>query len=340
MTTNRVNQKTEISERKNSAGHLSAWFFSAQQRIYMFLAMYLFTLSGALADSNFSVVEVSRQRINSPYYTHGEPGPRVNLPYFTAEEILLWDGAPVHISATGDCDTRPLPRKNNLPVYPRTAWLASPRVDSRACWVGNSSHESLIGLDKTGHVRWARSLPCINTLPTTLIGANRDGLVLSNLEVWSSSTGEIILPPSPTSRSSNSGLYRPHHRDIILFDTESTLYSSQGGLWRFDPASRHTELLQQAERRWGFGKVLVEDIAQDPGENYLYLAKRLEMRGPGWVAFEVFDPIRRITLFKQKHGRGKLCSNVRVTAGPNGHVAFSFHDGESFILIHYRIDKR
>jgi hypothetical protein len=189
-------------------------------------------------------------------------------------------------------------------------------------------------------LQWARQLPSVNTLPTTLIGASRDGLVLSNLEVWSPSTGKTILPSSPVSRFSSAGLYRPHHRDLILFDTEAALSGSQSGLWRFAPASRHTELLQQAERRWGFGKVLVEDIAQDSRETYLYLAKRLEIRGPGWVAFEVYDPKRRTTLFRQKHGRGKLCSNVRVIAGSNGHVAFSFHDGDSFVLIHYRIDKR
>jgi len=324
-------------EETKRAGDRLIRFARISLRCFALLALALPAVSGAWGSPALRVVKVSQQRIDSPLYTRGEPGPRVNLPFFTGAGELRWDGSPVHAKATGDCDTRPLPRKNGIPLYPRTARLASPRVDSRACRNDVTIRTSLVGLDETGRLRWDRPLPLSQGLPSTLIGASRDGLILSTLEVWSPVGGANLLPPHPATLFPDAGLYRPRHRDLVLFDGEATPFSDRGGLWRFDTASRRSEPLQPAKRHWGIGRILVEEMAQDPAEKYLYLAKRLEIRGPGWVAFEVFDPARRTTLFEEKFGRGKACSNVHVVAGPDGNVAFSFHDGESFVLIHYRI---
>ena len=80
----------------------------------------LVALAGeAAAASALRVRELGRGEIPFPDPPGQLAPPRVNRPYFDAQNRLRWDDAPIHGQATGSCDTAPSQTNaNGFPIFP------------------------------------------------------------------------------------------------------------------------------------------------------------------------------------------------------------------------------
>ena len=285
--------------------------------------------------------------------------PRVNRPYFDAQNRLRWDDAPIHGQATGSCDTVPSQTNaNGFPIFPRMTRMLAPRVDERRCPVtrpdGRVTTEiTLIGLDAAGRVTWQRTLGFqsgAHLIDQQLVGATRDGLVLSSLEVWSPETGETLLPaparpvgpearPVPRFQVMGSALYLPARREFLVFEADVTLTRRQGGLYRVRPDAETRELTLPVTATISGAHDRVESMATLEDGRHAVLAQRRAFRGPSSVSVAVLNPVARRLVFRADHGKACVCADPVVVVGRDGHVGFSYRDDSArrHVLVHYRI---
>lgn len=300
------------------------------------------------------LVRLGEERFDFP---QTELGPRIFRPYFDEDGRLRFSDAPVHGRATGACDTEP-PRlgPGGRPLYPRHTVLLSPRVDERRCLRGTrpGTDITLLGIGADGEVTWQRSLEFISgsrRLDRRLIGAGPEGLVLSDLEVWSPATGETLVPGRthpvpgedrsvPDHQVDGRALYHPELRRIFLFDAEASLLDRRGGLYVFDPASSERELIAAISAGPTGTYDRVEDMALGPAGRYLVLGERLAVRGPSSVSIALFDLDTRRLVFLERHGEGSSCSNPTVVTHRGGEVGFSYRDANQrqYVLVRYRLE--
>ncbi|WP_126455815.1 hypothetical protein [Sulfuriflexus mobilis] len=307
-------------------------------------------------------IVVNKLAVKQIPYHNPDPaaGPLVNLPYFDVQNGLRWNNDLVHTETTGDCDRVPRPvNVNGYPIYPRRTHLAKPRVDERHCLKeidGRVTSKSvLIGVDSTDGVRWQRPMVFPSgkrEFQEYVIGATPDGLVLNILEVLSPETGKTIFPAPvkeiasenrsvPKYRFTGAGQFRPSTKRFYVYDAEVTLFSSTGGLYEIDPVSDDKKLIQSAKSTLWRGHIIIEKMALNEELGVLLLAKRLEQRGPGWVAFSVFDLATQREVFEERFGDNCYCTDPYVVLGKNGDVGFSYRNqnDNNYGLVHYRITR-
>ena len=303
------------------------------------------------------VMRLEETRIAFPEEHDGMPEPRVNRAYFDATNALRWDDRAVHQEATGDCDTPSTwLAPNGRRLFSRRTRMLGPRVDERRCPRSGrpGTDIALVGFDADGRVKWQRPLMFRSgeyAIDQTLIGTTPEGLVLSDLEVCSPSTGETIVParthrsggpesrPVPDHHFVSSALYHPKRNEFLVFDAEVTLVHREGGLYRIDARTGAKELL------WGVAATLigtydrVEEIALSRNGNFVLLAQREAVRGPSSVSVAVLDLEAGRRVFEQRHGRGHACAAPQVLAGDDGHVGFAYRDEHTreHVLVHYRL---
>lgn len=319
------------------------------------IAAVLITTQGACAQESLRVTKISEKQVPVPATIQ----PRVNYGYFDAENNLEWNDDPV-LQTSQRIQADGLHREDNeQATCQRTTFMLNPRVDQDLCTTRLNSGSaqldtSLIGLDETSRITWKRSLGFESGSTTTrraLIAANPRGLVLSDLEVWSPDTGETIFP-APTYQVTEdkqhgkysrlgSALYDQDTSVFFLFDAEVSLLRREGGLYRLDPRTDEKTLLHQVATTPLGGYVEIEEMALTEETDYLLLARRLSIRGPGWVSFSVFDLKRRRMVFDERHGEGHMCVQPRMRLGKEGNMAFWYRDEtlQKHVLVHYLLTR-
>lgn len=266
---------------------------------------------------------------------------RIAMPYFGSNNQLLWNDDPV--TDAGDCSSAWFPQaKLSSARCERRTVMLKPRVDECRCTGKTSNRVSTAiayaGIDDSSHERWRRqSLTAGQTSGPQLAGATPEGLVFSNFEVWSAHTGETVHTALSRPGSFTSTCYLPDSRAYLKFDADVTLLHVHGGL------SLHTsdgkrELVLPVQSTL-FGYYTVESIAPVPGTQLVLLGERYTTRGQGSARFELFDLESRRVLFSEERSKGHYIADVRVVAGSDGHVVFSYLDESAghFQVVHYRI---
>jgi hypothetical protein len=320
----------------------------------------LVVLAGeAVAGSPLAVRELGRTAVAFPDPPGRDPTPRVHQAYFDVGDVLRLSDVPVHATPTGGCDTDPPQRgPGGVVLRPRTTRMLAPRVDERRCTVtqadGRTATEiTLLGLDHAGRVTWQRALGFrsgSHLIDQHLIGATRDGLVLSSLEVWSPETGEVLLP-APTrpagseARSvprwafAGSALFFPARREFLVFEADVTLTRRRGGLYRVRADADSRELILPVAAGLSGAYDRVEAMASLADGRHVALAQRREFRGPTPVSLAVLDLETRRLVFRAEHGKGSVCDDPTLAVGRDGHVGFAYRDqtARQHVLVHYRM---
>lgn len=267
---------------------------------------------------------------------------RIDLPYFDVQNQLRWNGELV--TDAGKCSVDWFPGVTLREARcSRTTLMLNPRVDECRCSgktsMGVGTAISYAGLDATSKERWRRYSHAPDSHSgRRLSGADPDGLVFDNLEVWSPDTGETIRPADASHRSFDTTYYLPGRNAYLKFDAEVTLLHSEGGLYLQVP-NGGLELVLHVETKL-FGYYRVESVAPVAGTSLILLGERYSTRGPGSARFELFDLATRKVLFRDERSEDHYIASVKVIAGADGHVAFSYLDetqGEHQV-VHYRID--
>lgn len=264
---------------------------------------------------------------------------RVAMPWFDGQNRLQWNDEPV--LAAGGCDGSWFPEAGGwTPRCERRAVMVAPRVDECRCtgvMEGDvRSGVAYAGLDAHHREQWRRlqRSPRQAEAPS-LKGAGPTGLVFGNLEIWSPVSGETIHAGNGTT-APEAACYLPEQNGFLLFDAEVALFKSRGGLWL--EAGGRRELVLPVETKLS-GYYIIESITVVPGTSRVLLGERYSTRGPGSARFELFDLASRRVLFSERRAVDHYVSEVRVTAGREGHVAFSFLDESAgkYEVVRYRV---
>lgn len=264
----------------------------------------------------------------------------VELPYFDADDDLRWDDSLV--ANAGLCtpssfehDLGPNARCNRRTV------LRTPRVDTCSCitpeLVVTRSAVLYIGLDDTLRERWRRRSPAtVRSRPLTLAGAHATGLVFEDGEVWSPATGATVRSAT-RGRGLSRSCWLPDRDAFLEVDADVTLVRTRGGIYLRSRGGERTLVLPVAREL--IGHWVVEDLDPVPGTSLVLLGERFEIRGPGAVRFSVLDLSTREVVFRRKLDPHHLIGPVRVVAGRNGHVGFSYLDENAgeWVLHHFRL---
>ena len=282
--------------------------------------------------------DLAVERLETRRFALPTDGPaRVHLPYFDDQGVIQFDD---------DVTSQP-PVDVCVKVANVRAVLARPRVDHWQCADGKSY---LTGTS-TGGLRWTRALEFLSgTYRIRLypIGAGADGLVLSDLEVWSPVNGKTRRPApvrqltkersAPRYSFGRTATYRTTQDDFFIYDAGSKQLDDKGGLYRLAPASGDHERLAGTQRD-RFAPVEVIEIRLDTTGRYLLLGELSLFRGPNWTRFAVFDLLRNKRVFEERHGEGSIIHEPRIVVGPDGRVAFSYRDGgqREMVVVHYQL---
>lgn len=257
----------------------------------------------------------------------------VHLPYFDDRGELRLEDAPVSQPPAGACGKTARVQ----------AVLARPRVDYWQCADGRAY---LAG----PNARWMRALEYLSgsrRLPRYVMGASAAGLVLSDLEVWSPTTGETLraapareLPGErrsvPRYSFSRTGAVAAH--DAFFLHAAASEIEGGAGVYRLIAANGDAQRLV-LPRRDRFAPVEVAEIQLDETGRYLLLGELSLFRGRNWAQFVVFDLIRRDRVFEGRHGEGSIVHEPRIVVGPAGRVAFAYRDGgkRETVVVEYRL---
>ncbi len=123
----------------------------------------------------------------------------------------------------------------------------------------------------------------------------------------------------------------------LNFKADVSLFYAEGGLY-LHTADKKSELVLPVDKGV-LGYYIISSMAPVPGTSLILLGEEYLTRGPGSVRFQLFDLDTRQVLFSDERSKGHTVSHVRVIAGTDGHVAFSFldwNDGK-YQVVHYRI---
>jgi hypothetical protein len=268
---------------------------------------------------------------------------RVSIPYFDQKNKLHWNDEVV--TQAGDCSVDWFPGITLMsPHCRRTTIMLNPRVDECQCFgkieasgVGGGA-VAYVGIDESSSESWRRQSSLSRQRPELyLSGATPDGLVFHNFEVWSPLSGKTIKPGWGSFSRPYRTTYLPARKAYLNFKADVSLWSAKGGLY-LHAGDRKGELVLPVDKGL-LGYFLITSMVPVPGTSLILLGEEYITRGPGSVRFELFDLDERRVLFSEEFSKGHTVSDVRVMAGTDGHVAFSFldeNDGQ-YHVVHYRI---
>lgn len=267
------------------------------------------------------------------------PELHVDLPYFDAEDHLLWDDTLV--ATAGICT--PASFSGAVPAdarCERRAVMRAPRVDECRCLAGapvvTRSAVLYIGLDEALRERWRRPPAPFRSTPRYLAGAHASGLVFADGEVWSPVTGATVRSAT-RDRGLSRSCWLPQRDAFLEVDADVTLVRTRGGLYLRSRDGERTLLLPVERKLIGYWTV--EDLESVTGTSLVLLGERFVIRGPGAVRFTVFDLSTRKIMFRRELDPHHLIGPVRVIAGRDGHVGFSYLDENAgeWVLHHFRL---
>jgi hypothetical protein len=94
-----------------------------------------------------------------------------------------------------------------------------------------------------------------------------------------------------------------------------------------------------APERHLLAPIYIVELQLDATERYLLVGEEWRNRGPHWVRFSIYDLGSGRRIFEERHGEGDSCREPRITAGPDGHVAFSYRNESKMkrTIVHYRL---
>ncbi|MCK5720601.1 MAG: hypothetical protein KAH84_11745 [Thiomargarita sp.] len=191
---------------------------------------------------------------------------------------------------------------------------------------------------------WQRNL---KRYDEDIIGASSQTIVLGTLEVIDPKTGTTLEPviggstkrkwPKYSFRSlNNPTVFRKKTRYFVLFKAKYSLFSTQGGLYLFNPKQEVKKLIRKGKRRF-IRHLNVRNMALSEDERFVFLAQLWETRGPYHIEFAIFDLEKKQTVFKER-----LENNCRgyfpiIMVGRNGHVTISYGCKRKHVIVHYVI---
>lgn len=198
-------------------------------------------------------------------------------------------------------------------------------------------------LDFLGQPRWSYEIRGEKKVQQEeVFGGSRDAIILDGLKVIDPGTGGIILKPQakssfkPRLTVTSSILYIPSSKTFYYYDAEVSLFSKRGGLFRIRPPYQTEEKLLSL--KWGLlGFVSVKAMALSRDKRYLFLGKRWDTRGAGWVEFAVFDLVEEKEIFSDRLEKSCVCHNLKITVGDKGKVAFSYDQTAVTKAVVYRV---
>ena len=271
---------------------------------------------------------------------------RIGLPFFDSAGRLQWNSSRAGSPGRMQCGP-------GDPATWRRTWVLEPRVEELQCQEG--ARRLLVGLDAAGEERWRRPLAFLSgerRLDEWVIGSDPSAIVLSDLAVVSPATGEALFPaPShpvpgedravPNHSFQGAALFLASERIFLLFIASDSSDDRRGGLYRFDPVTGKKDLLlPMASNAFG-GSWVVEDLKLDPDGRHLYIAQRLAVRGPGAVAFAVYDLTERRLLCRETVAEGRYTKEPRLVVGGHRLAGLSYRDeaAREIALMAYRLRK-
>lgn len=224
----------------------------------------------------------------------------------------------------------------------RIVWLESPRVEEISCGPGPTGAPAalIVGLDAEGRPRWSRRLGFASgarLLDERLIGASRDGLVLSTLAVLSPDDGRELVAPRvrsvdrearlvPIESAEGPALYVPGPKIILHFAAGASVLGAEGGLWIFEPTTGRRELVQPVRKITTGAFWRVEDMRLAGDGRHLLVAEKLGQRGAGGVALAVLDLPTRRRVQEYALGGDHFCSDPRLVEKAGGEVTLVYRD--------------
>ena len=220
--------------------------------------------------------------------------------------------------------------------------LARPRVQLISCPRPRGAW--LERLDSFGHPKWSYEIRGEKKVSQEeVFGGSREAIVLSELKVIDPETGKVILKPpvkssfKPRLTITRSILYIPSSKTFYYYDAEVSLFSKKGGLfWIRPPYQKEEKLLSL---KWGLlGHASVKAMALSRDKRYIFLGKRWDTRGAGWVEFVVFDIEEAKEIFSDRVEEACVCHNLKITVGKKGRVAFSYDQTAVTQAVVYQVD--
>lgn len=220
--------------------------------------------------------------------------------------------------------------------------LAKPRVHLINC--PRPGGARLERLDSLGQPQWSYEIRGEKKVfQEEVFGGSREAIVLDGLKVIDPETGKIILKPpakssfKPRLTVTSSILYIPSSKTFYYYDAEVSLFSKKGGLFRIQPPYQKEEKLLSL--KWGLlGHVSVKTMALSRDKKYIFLGKRWDTRGAGWVEFAVFDLKEAGGIFSDRAEESCICHNLKIAVGMKGKVAFSYDQTAVTKAVVYQVD--
>ena len=261
------------------------------------------------------------------------PVSRINRPYFDEKNQLQWNNDQKNPRICG--------ASSQFECRHKVVSL-KPRVDYCCCPNNLCTTETLIGLDNQEEMVWQRDL---KRYDEDIIGVSPQTLVLSTLEVIDPKNGTILEPliTEPNRKWAKYGFHQPiaaafrrKTKDFILFDAEYSLFSTQGGLYLFNPKPEVKELIREGKQRF-IRHLNVRNMAPSEDEKFAFLAQMWETRGYPHIEFAIFDLEKKQTIFEERLENDCSCSDPIIVVGKQGHVAIYYRKNNKHILVHYRI---
>ncbi|MGE4511208.1 MAG: hypothetical protein AB7D43_08925 [Sulfurimonadaceae bacterium] len=264
----------------------------------------------------------------------------VNRPWFDASQKLQWDESAIDASR---CNVSLHVLSSQYPDVQCSVktHFTHPHLDECRCEYRMNEHktgtwQSFIGGEN--NETWERHR-CDKDKGTCvyLSDVTTSGIIFSDHEVWSIDDGKTLFSSQKTSHKQYStSLYLPSSECFVEFEGESTLISSEGGLWIFDPINNKRELIDPIDDGLsGYWKV--EKMSEIPDSKILILVERWATRGVGDLRLKLFDLSKRRTLGIHKLSSDGLYSDIHILHAKNNQVAVSFFDAKEYIVVLYRV---
>jgi len=310
-------------------------FVSRVSPLYFAIAV-LILLTGFKGES----LQIKQVATFDKPFNPSENSAAANLPYFDKSDVLRWDDGLVRLNFSEIC---PQTKNDSLSKIYKRARMLNPHVVEVDCpFPGgrgtDKSIKKVLGYDASGNVRWVRSLAFKSgqhEIRRWLIGAAQTGLVLSDFEVWSPTTGKTIYTPPVKKISSEnrtvpvyshhySAIFRSKFRDFLIYQREDKRSKRSGGVFLFDPEKNSkTHILPQ--QKDGDGVVVVEKFSLGNDQKTVFIAQRLSRRGPGWVAISGLQIDKKKLVFQKRFCKKDFCLEPNVIYNThNDTIGFSY----------------